>query len=185
VQVQVVAMLRLSVAWVTCRYSQVGEYYYYSLDKIMERKWWPGRDKKWVIGGCNKLCPATTGLSLVTLFFLYVSIEDRPLLWMVVRSQTYYPEHILAYGSGNARCSFIVGSGSFRTDWLESRKGGGLSTTLRLGLTCGGVESKFGRGPGSLDRSGMSWSCLCLGYKRDVCFEVPSWDTLVHESLFP
>ena len=30
-----------------------------------------------------------------------VSIEDRPLLWMVVRSQTYYPEHILAYRSVN------------------------------------------------------------------------------------
>ena len=29
-----------------------------------------------------------------------VSIENRPLLWMIVRSQTYYPEHILAYGSG-------------------------------------------------------------------------------------
>ena len=43
-------------------------------------------------------------------------IEDRPLLWMVVRSQTYYPEHILAYGSGKARYALIVGSGSFRTD---------------------------------------------------------------------
>ena len=29
-----------------------------------------------------------------------VSIEDCPLLWMVVRSQTYYPERMLAYGSG-------------------------------------------------------------------------------------
>ena len=45
-----------------------------------------------------------------------VSIEVRPLLWMVVRSQTSYPEHILAYGSGKARCSLVVGSGSFRTD---------------------------------------------------------------------
>ena len=43
-------------------------------------------------------------------------IEDRPLLWMVVRSQTYYPEHILAYGSRKARYALIVGSGSFRTD---------------------------------------------------------------------
>ena len=33
-------------------------------------------------------------------FVLPVSIEDHPLLWMVVRSQTYYPEHILAYGAG-------------------------------------------------------------------------------------
>ena len=42
-----------------------------------------------------------------------VSIEDRPLLWMVVRSQTYYPEHILAYGSEKARYALVVGSGSF------------------------------------------------------------------------
>ena len=45
-----------------------------------------------------------------------VSIEDRPLLWMVVRSQTYYPEHILAYGSGRARYALVVGFGSFWTD---------------------------------------------------------------------
>ena len=45
-----------------------------------------------------------------------MSIEDRPLLWMVVRSQTYYPEHILAYGSGKAHYALVVGSGSFWTD---------------------------------------------------------------------
>ena len=45
-----------------------------------------------------------------------VSIEDRPMLWTVVRSQTYYPEHILAYGSWKAHYSLVVGSGSFRTD---------------------------------------------------------------------
>ena len=27
-------------------------------------------------------------------------IEDRPLLWMVVRSHTYNPKHILAMGAG-------------------------------------------------------------------------------------
>ena len=45
-----------------------------------------------------------------------VSIEDRPLLWMVVRSRTYYPEHIFAYESGKARYALVVGSGSFWTD---------------------------------------------------------------------
>ena len=45
-----------------------------------------------------------------------VSIEDRLLLWMIVRSQTYYPEHILAYGSRKARYALIMGSDSFRTD---------------------------------------------------------------------
>ena len=46
-----------------------------------------------------------------------VSIEDRPLLWMVVRSQTYYPEHILAYGRGKTWYSLVIGSGSFQTDF--------------------------------------------------------------------
>jgi hypothetical protein len=134
VQVRVAAMLRLSVAWITCCYSQLGEYYYYSPDKMMEMKWWLGRDKEWVIGGCNKLCPR---LILVTLFPISMLIEDRPLLWMVVKSQTYYPEHILAYGSGNAHCSLVMGSSSFQTDWLEAGKGEGLSTTLRPDLKCG------------------------------------------------
>ena len=45
-----------------------------------------------------------------------VSIEDRSLLWMVVRSQTYYSEHILAYGSGKARYALVVGFDSF---WIN------------------------------------------------------------------
>ena len=45
-----------------------------------------------------------------------VSVKDRPLQWMVVRSQTYYPEHILVYGRGEAHCSLVMGSGSFWTD---------------------------------------------------------------------
>ena len=45
-----------------------------------------------------------------------VSIEYRLLLWMIVRSQTYYHEHILAYGCGKARYVLVVGSSSFRTD---------------------------------------------------------------------
>ena len=39
-----------------------------------------------------------------------VSIEDHPLLWMVVRSQTYYSEHILVYESEKTYCSLIMGS---------------------------------------------------------------------------
>jgi hypothetical protein len=75
-----------------------------------------GHESGMGIGGCNRLCPTATGHSLVALFSLSVSNEDRPLLWMVVRSHIYYPERILAYGSGKARCSLVVGFGSFRTD---------------------------------------------------------------------
>ena len=45
-----------------------------------------------------------------------MSIEDCPLHWILVRLQAYYPEHILAYGGGKARCSLVVGSRSFQTD---------------------------------------------------------------------
>ena len=70
----------------------------------------------WVLVDVTSCVPWPTELSLVTLFSLFVSIKDRPLLWMVVRSQTYYPEPILAYGSGKARYALVMGSGSFRTD---------------------------------------------------------------------
>ena len=36
--------------------------------------------------------------SLVTLFSLSVSVKDWPLHWVLGKSQTYYPEHILVYG---------------------------------------------------------------------------------------
>jgi hypothetical protein len=43
-----------------------------------------------------------------------VSIKDRPLLWMVVRSQTYYLEHILSYGGGKTCYSLVMGLALFR-----------------------------------------------------------------------
>jgi hypothetical protein len=67
------------------------------------------------IGGCTRLYP-TARHSLVALFSQSMSIEDRPLLWMVVRSQIYCPKHILAYGSEKTHYSLIVGFGSFQTD---------------------------------------------------------------------
>ena len=67
---------------------------------------------------------------------------------------------------------------------IEGGDGGGLRTTLSLGLWSGGLESKFEQGPRPLNMSEMAWSRLCLGYKRGVCFGEPSWDTLIHESLF-
>ena len=90
--------------------------YYYSHNKMMKGKMKTGQGYGMSIGGCNRLCPAAMGLSLVILFSLFVSIEDRPLMWMLVRSHTYYPEHILAYGNGKARYALVVGSGYFRTD---------------------------------------------------------------------
>ena len=47
-----------------------------------------------------------------------VSIKDRSLHWVLSRSQTYYPEHILVYGRGKAHCSLVmVLALSKLTDW--------------------------------------------------------------------
>jgi hypothetical protein len=65
----------------------IGGYYYCdSHDKMMERKMVTGQGYGMGIGGCNRLCLAATGLSLVALFSLSVSIEDRPLHWTLVKS---------------------------------------------------------------------------------------------------
>ena len=89
-------------------------------------------------------------------------------------------------GVGKTWYSLVMGSGSFWTNcqggfWLFMDQligggdGGGLSTALSPGLRSGGLESKFGRGPGPRDRRVVGWSCLCLGYKQVCVFEVPSW----------
>jgi hypothetical protein len=77
-----------------------GYYYYYSHNKMMERKMVTGQGYGMGIGGCNRLCPVSTGHSLVALFSLSVSIEDCPLLWMVVRSQVIILSTCLLMGAG-------------------------------------------------------------------------------------
>ena len=51
---------------------KIGDYYNYSHDKNDERKMKTGQGYGMGYGGCDDLCPATTGLSLVTLFSLSV-----------------------------------------------------------------------------------------------------------------
>ena len=104
-----------------------------------------------------------------------VSVKDRPLHWVLGRSQTYYPEHILIYGSKEGSLLSCRGFRLFPDRLIGGGDGGGLSTALSPGLRSGGLESMFGRGPGPHDRRVVGWSCLCLGYKRGVCFWVPSW----------
>ena len=52
----------------------------------------------WVLVGVRGCVMRPTGHSVVTLFFLSVSVKDRPLHWVLDRSQTYYLENILGYG---------------------------------------------------------------------------------------
>ena len=116
-----------------------------------------------------------TGHSLVTLFFLSVSVKDRSLHWVLGKSQTYYPKHILVYGHREGLLLSCHGFQLFLDRLIGGGDGGGLSTALSPRLRTRGLESKFGWGPGPHDRRVAGWFCLCLGYKRGMCFGVPSW----------
>ena len=52
-----------------------------------------------VLVGIRGCVPRPTGHNLVTLFSLSMSVKDRSLHWILVRSHVYYPEYILVYGS--------------------------------------------------------------------------------------
>ena len=126
----------------------------------------------WVLVGVKGCVLRPIGHSLVTLFSLPMSVKDWPLQWTL--GKTCYPEYILGYGR---REDLLLSYRRFRLfldRLIGDGDGGSLSTALSLRLRSGGLESKFGRGPRPRDRRVMGWSCLCLGYKRNVCFEVPS-----------
>ena len=123
-----------------------------------------------------------TGHSLVTLLSLSVPVKDRPLHKSRGKSQIYYPEHLLGYGRREDLLLSYRGFQLFLDRLIGGGDGGGPCTALSPGLRSEGLESKFGRRPRPHNRRVMGWSCLCLGYKRGVCFQGTQLGTLVHES---
>ena len=77
------------------------------------------------------------GHSLVTLFSLSVSVKDRSLHWILVKSHTYYPEHILVYGSREGSLLSCHGFWLFLNRLIGGGDGGGLSTVMSPGLMWG------------------------------------------------
>jgi hypothetical protein len=88
------------------------------------------------IGGCDKLRPTATGHNWVALFPCPCQLrtvrcmDPGQVTDLLSRAHTCLWERECLY-------SLVMGSGSFRTDWLEAGMGGGLSTILRPGLKCG------------------------------------------------
>ena len=137
----------------------IDDYYYYPYDKKSETKWRPDRDMVRVLVGVRGCVSRPMGHSLVTLFFLSVALDSSQVTYLLSWAHTCLWGR---EGSLLSCCGFQL-----FPDWLiEGRDGGGLSTTLSPGLTCGGLESKFGRGRRPLDRRVVGWFCLCLWYKR-------------------
>ena len=63
-----------------------------------------------------------------------MSVKDWPLYWVLGKSQTYYPEHILGYGRREGLLLSCRGFRLFSDRLIGGGDGGGLSTALSLGL---------------------------------------------------
>ena len=104
-----------------------------------------------------------------------VSVKDRPLHWILVRSQTYYPKHILVYGSREGSLLSCRGFWLLLDRLIGGGDGGGLSATLSLGLRNGAWSLSL---DGDLDPLTREWwvGPTCAWGTSGVCiFEVPSW----------
>ena len=66
-----------------------------------------------------------------------VSVKDRPLHWVLGRSHTYYPEHILIYGSREGSLLSCCGFWLFPDRLIGGGDDRGISTTLSPGLGVG------------------------------------------------
>ena len=83
---RVAAILRIFGSVSNLSLLTIADYYYNSHDKMVKGKQRPSRDMVRVLVGVRGCVPRPMGHSLVTLFSLSMSVKDRPLLWMVVRS---------------------------------------------------------------------------------------------------
>ena len=134
------------------------------------------------IDGCKRLCPVANRAQLGYTFSLSMLVKDRPLQWTLGKSQIYYSEHILGYGCREDLLLSCHGFWLFPDRLIGGGDGGGLSTTLSLGLRSGGLESKFGRGPKHPGQEGDGLVLLVPGVQAGRVFWGTQLGTLVHES---
>ena len=151
--------------------------------KWWKGKWWPGRDMVWVLVGVRGCVTVDAGHSLVTLLSLSVLVEDRSLhkpsrqvTDLLSRAHTW----VWALGRLVALLSRI----RLFSDRLSGFyfDGGGPGTALSPGLRVGAWSPSLDGDLDTRDWRVMGWYCLCLGYKRGVCFWGTQLVTLIHES---
>ena len=99
-----------------------------------------------------------------------MSIKDRSLHKASWASHRFIiPSTYLGMGVGKTRCSLVVDPAlSGLIDWR--RGGGGPCTALSPRLRSGGLESKFGRGPGHLGQEGDGLVLLVSGVQAGRVF---------------
>ena len=137
----------------------------------------------WVLVGVRGCVAVDVGHGMVTLLSLSVLVKDRSL---------HKPSRqVIDVLSRAHTCVWVLGRLVTLLSWVPALFGptvmvvfglGGPCTALSPGLRGGGLESQFGRGPRPPDWRVVGWSCLCLGYKRGVCFRGTQLGALIRES---
>jgi hypothetical protein len=121
------------------------------------------------IGGCNRLCPAATGHSLVALFPCSCRLrtvrcmDPGQVTDLLSRAHTCLWERegllLSCYGLQLFPDRLIGGGDRWRS-----------KHHFKVGPQVWELGVQVWTGPGTRDRSGTGWSHLCLGCKRGVCF---------------
>ena len=137
----------------------------------------------WVLVGVRSCVATDAGHSLVTPFFPVWSVKDRSLhkasrqvtdllsrahtwVWVFGRlvdllSRIWlFPDRLLG---------FVLVEEVLAPHWVRDSGAGAWSPSLD-----GDLDTR--------DRRVMGWSCLCLGYKRGVCFRGTQLGALIRES---
>ena len=163
-------------SWViACHSREIGNIllYYYHLENVNggKEKWWPGRDMVWVLVGVRGCVAVDAGHSLVTLLSLSMSVKHRSLhkpSRQVTDLLSWAHTWVWALGRLVALLSWIW----LFPDRLIWRRGWWMSSRHTESRTqdVGAWSLSLDGDLDTRDRRVMGWSCLCLGYKQDVCF---------------
>jgi hypothetical protein len=141
---------------------------------MVGRKRWPNRDVVWVLVGATSCVPRPRGIAWLHCFPCWCRLkavrcmDPSQVTDLLSRAHTYLWERkdlLLSCHGLRLFPDRLLGGGD---RWRSKHH-------IEVGPQVWGFGVKFGRGPGTLDRSGTCWSHLCLRCKWGVCFWVPSW----------
>ena len=102
----------------------------------------------WVLVGVKGCVLRPTGHSSVTLFPCLCQLRTGRCISLEASHISIIPSAYLCMGAGKDSLLSYRGSGSFLDRLIGDGDGGGPGTALSPGLRSGGLEFKFGRGPG-------------------------------------
>ena len=123
----------------------------------------------WVLVGVRGCVLRPTGHSSVTFFPYLCRLRTAHCISLEASHRSIIPSAYLCMGAGKTRCSFVVDPAlSGPTDWRQG--GGGPCTALSPGLSGGGLESQFGRGPGHPGQEGDGLVLLVPGVQAGRVF---------------